>query len=557
MRSIILCFFAAALVSTGLNAEPVRFADPRLEEVVRGTLTRLGRPPQGAIDSAEAARLIKLDAPRLGIERLEGIEHCTGLIHLDLGYNKIADLTPLAGLTKLQWLYLGVGDFESTVTQALTPDARDYVRNNLITDITPLRGLKELIFLDLAGNNDLSDLSVAAELPKLRWLILGKNNITDYSFLGRMPQLDNFANFYGNMDDADIAPLQHNKDMLRVGIAFNNITSLEFMRGYHRVYALLAQSNAITDVSPLEHLPKLDFIYLQNNRITDFSPLVRNPAIGGLDGVNLAFNPISIATACRDIEPLRERLRPRGVFVSDAVCGEVRILQVALQGQGATLPGPGSVEVLAGTFTRLHAFPLAGSGEVFHRWAGDIDKFPTRPATLLNMDVDRSVMAIFGPVPASTSGHTLTIEAVGDGAGETWPGIGGPFLYLHGEWAALLAKPAEGQYFGGWGGDFRSTDMSATIPMDSDKRITVHYSLRGHTLALAPAPGGDTVPGPGEYQFAEGTQLQVRALPGPGHAFSHWEGGIDPAYAKSTAVRVVLDKEAALTPVFMPRPARP
>ena len=47
----------------------------------------------------------RLDPWRLGIEDLTGIEHATNLTWFSFAENDVTDLSPLAGLTKLQFLY--------------------------------------------------------------------------------------------------------------------------------------------------------------------------------------------------------------------------------------------------------------------------------------------------------------------------------------------------------------------------------------------------------------------------------------------------------------------
>ena len=65
------------------------------------------------------------------IRNLSGLEYCSSLIRLDLSYNQISDISPLAGLSRLTWLNLS---------------------GNQISDISPLAGLTGLVELDLGYN---------------------------------------------------------------------------------------------------------------------------------------------------------------------------------------------------------------------------------------------------------------------------------------------------------------------------------------------------------------------------------------------------------------------
>ena len=84
----------------------------------------------------------------------------SGPTELDLRYKNIpfdpyiSDLTPLAGLTNLTWLYLDYNNISDLAPLAgLTNLTRLYLMDNNISDITPLAGLTNLEFLHLDGNN--------------------------------------------------------------------------------------------------------------------------------------------------------------------------------------------------------------------------------------------------------------------------------------------------------------------------------------------------------------------------------------------------------------------
>ena len=81
--------------------------------------------------------LTRLDAIRLEITNLTGLEHAKNLSLLNLAFNSISDVSPLAGLTQLRQLDL---------------------LENSISDISPLAGLTQLTALGL-GVNSVSDVS--------------------------------------------------------------------------------------------------------------------------------------------------------------------------------------------------------------------------------------------------------------------------------------------------------------------------------------------------------------------------------------------------------------
>jgi serine/threonine protein kinase len=83
-------------------AGPVSFEDAALEGAVRDALNQ----PEGLLWKRDLAQLEKLDAHDQGIETLQGLNHCTGLVELNLSDNNIKDITALAALKNLDYLEL-------------------------------------------------------------------------------------------------------------------------------------------------------------------------------------------------------------------------------------------------------------------------------------------------------------------------------------------------------------------------------------------------------------------------------------------------------------------
>jgi len=80
----------------------VSFPDPGLEVAIREAIGK----PTGDILESDLVGLTELYAVSRGISDLTGIGHCSDLLELNLTDNRISDLTPLVGLTKLTELYL-------------------------------------------------------------------------------------------------------------------------------------------------------------------------------------------------------------------------------------------------------------------------------------------------------------------------------------------------------------------------------------------------------------------------------------------------------------------
>jgi len=110
----------------------------------------------------------------------------------ELGDKQITDLTPLAGLTELEYLYLD---------------------NNQITDLAPLVGLTKLKSL-LLRKNQITDLTPLAGLTMLERLWINNNKISKLTPLAglknlKVLRLDEGYNHYGYVTEAEVFKLQH------------------------------------------------------------------------------------------------------------------------------------------------------------------------------------------------------------------------------------------------------------------------------------------------------------------------------------------------------------
>ena len=87
------------------------------------------------------------------IDDLDGVEYCIHMVSMDLSFNLIYDLSPLACLASLQELNLSNNQIEyiddiSNLQQLKSID----LSNNSITDILPLLEIEVLEYADLSGN---------------------------------------------------------------------------------------------------------------------------------------------------------------------------------------------------------------------------------------------------------------------------------------------------------------------------------------------------------------------------------------------------------------------
>ena len=104
------------------------------------------------------------------------LKYCRNLQALDIGHNKVTDLSFLYDLPHLKVLILALNNI-SDITPIGSLKELEYLEifRNYITDISPLANCKNLVDLNLC-NNTISDYSPLLELKHLRRLWLARSN---------------------------------------------------------------------------------------------------------------------------------------------------------------------------------------------------------------------------------------------------------------------------------------------------------------------------------------------------------------------------------------------
>lgn len=296
---------------------PVAFADPGLEDALRGAVPRLAGPIRGA----ELASITQLDADGREIASLAGLEQATDLTVLGVSDNQITDLSPLAELAKLRHLDLGLNMFEDlSPLRDLSALEELYVEGNYISDISPLAALVNLTTLDVSFNS-LADLTPLARLTRLTDLRMKAVGARDLSVVSGMTSLWRLDASWNDIDDVE--PLASLTELVGLDVSRNRIEDLTPLAGLTKLKVLEAEGNLIRDVSPLARLMRLSdlglgvnevrdisplsaltglrTLILYHNGITDVSPLGRLPALWALD---LAYNEVLDVSSLARLETL-------------------------------------------------------------------------------------------------------------------------------------------------------------------------------------------------------------------------------------------------------------
>jgi len=298
----------------------VFFADPTLKSLVE---LQLGVQNPTV---ADMVFLKELNASGRGIANLTGLQYATNLTSLNLGEfyyywvwppelrtNRIENISPLSGLTKLKTLDLSNNQITDISALSELVDLETLILyNNQISDISALSGLSNLTSLDLERNqvtdiaplsgltsltllelnsNPIADTSVLSTLTGLESLSLSRIGLTTIPALTNLPNLT-FLDLVGNQI-TDISGLSGMPAIETVSLFGNRITSVQGLSDVPNLKALGLGINQITDVNGLSGLTSLQIIDLTNNRLTAISALTDLPNLYYMDLQNNQITDVS------------------------------------------------------------------------------------------------------------------------------------------------------------------------------------------------------------------------------------------------------------------------
>lgn len=298
---------SAAIQITVLPAIPVSFADSNLEAAVRLELSR----PVGTLTSFDLLQLTSLSAEAANIANLAGLEWASNLFYLDLEYNAITDVSPLAGLAGLQGLYLSY---------------------NPVADIKPLLALPNVVWLGLGGMS-LSNLAFVDFFPQLLSLAVASNQIADLTPLTRLGGLQSLYVGYNPVTNLD--RVQSLTSLTLLDVSGMGLRNLAFVPPLTGLKTLRAQHNELTNLAPVAALANLTTLYLNDNNLTDISALT---PMSKLRKVDVSLNLLDL-TAGGPAMSVVLSLSGRGVTVIYSP-QKITLPPLAFPGAALGLPGP-------------------------------------------------------------------------------------------------------------------------------------------------------------------------------------------------------------------------
>ncbi len=321
----------------------VNFPDAGIDLRVRGYLAI----PTGQIYDTDlvGTGFTLLNATNVSVSDLTGLEYCTDLDELLLGFNQISDISLLSDLTNLQTLHIGNNQISDiSAVSDLTNLISLQLQSNQITDIGPLLGLTNLTTVSLGSNlisdvsplvnnagigdgdfipmfmNPLSQQALCFDIPGIvargvtfdrtgtcgadadgddladeYEAVIGTNpdladtdndgvNDRDEVLAGTDPLVADGAAVAVNFPDANLYAAVR----LAIGIPSGQIYDTDLVgTGFT---SLLATGSTITDLTGLEYCTDLTSLYLANNSISDISAL---SGLTGLTELTLNRNSLS------------------------------------------------------------------------------------------------------------------------------------------------------------------------------------------------------------------------------------------------------------------------
>src|SRR5262249_24408618 len=121
--------------------------------------------------------------------------------------------------------------------------------------------------------------------------------------------------------------------------------------------------------------------------------------------------------------------------------------------------------------------------------------------------------------------------------------------YPHGTVVELLAEPATGFTFVGWGGDAKGNDPYVQLVMDGPKTATAIFVATTYTLDVSASGAGTVVKQPDQASYPAGYEVQLIASPADtAHHFQGWSGDAD---GRSTSTSVVRRHNSLATANFV------
>lgn len=227
------------------------FPDENLANVVAEILNK--SVITDMVTQSELDSITSIFAYSKNISSIEGLNYLNNLDEIYMYNNLISDLTPIANLTNLSKITLSY---------------------NLVYDITPLSNLEELLDISIS-NNQIEDLSPVTTLNKLTRLEIANNNISDLSPLYGMSfsSLEVLTLTGNQLDNVELFNHSYFPILSDLWLDNNKVSDITPLQNLPMVEYLSFDNNEVENIEPLTHLSNLKYVWGIGNHIFDVSPI--------------------------------------------------------------------------------------------------------------------------------------------------------------------------------------------------------------------------------------------------------------------------------------------
>ena len=216
-----------------------------------------------------------------GLEGTDGAptqKFISTLTELDLSGLNINNFTGLESAINLTKLTITDANMTSKRLSKLVkvlrhlPDLRQLnLGGNKISNISSLASLTRLTSLHL-NDNEITDVSSLSSLSDLTSLSLSENSIANIDGLGALTKLESL-NLHGNRKVADISPLAGLVNLTDLILSRNRIVDVSPLAGLTNLQRLMLDHNRIADFEPISSLTENLNVYWKGDQKAD--PIVK------------------------------------------------------------------------------------------------------------------------------------------------------------------------------------------------------------------------------------------------------------------------------------------
>gem|GEM_PF-1790028 len=169
------------------------------------------------------------------------------------------------------------------------------VHANTVMNVEELVSLKRLQYLDIMTNG-LMGFSFLKSLTSLEYLFLASPYITDISFLEGLPHLNSLQIWSDSSLLTDISPIKNCTELTELDLSYNthindyspigslskletlyldatNARDLSWAKSLKNLSSIAVTESNVTDLTPLEDLPLLEYVYYSAGSIKNFGNL--------------------------------------------------------------------------------------------------------------------------------------------------------------------------------------------------------------------------------------------------------------------------------------------